>query len=125
MKNISFDNPYLLLIAIPVILAIMIPYFIVRNKDNKSSTWIVSLFIHAAITVLVTLALAGLAKTTLLTETSIYVVADVSHSSERNLDKIFNAFASDPLVTCGMEDARKMFDEMVENTKKYLTDYNI
>ena len=45
--------------------------------------------------------------------------------AERNLDKIFNAFASDPLVTCGMEDARKMFDEMVENTKKYLTDYNI
>ena len=45
--------------------------------------------------------------------------------AERNLDKIFNAFASDPLVTCGMENARKLFDEMVENTKKYLKDYNI
>jgi len=45
--------------------------------------------------------------------------------AERDLEKIFNAFASDPLVTCGMEDARKMFDEMVQNTKKYLTDYNI
>ena len=53
MKNISFDNPYLLLVAIPVILAILIPYFIVKNKDNKSATWIVSLFIHVAITVLV------------------------------------------------------------------------
>ncbi len=88
MKNISFDNPYLLLIAIPVILAILIPYFIVRNKDNKSSTWIISLFFHIAITVLVALAVAGLSRTTLLTETSIYVVADVSHSSERNLDQI-------------------------------------
>ena len=45
--------------------------------------------------------------------------------AERNLDKIFDAFASDPLVTCGLKEARKMFDEMVENTKKYLTDYNI
>lgn len=88
MKNISFDNPYLLLLAIPVILAILIPYFIVKNKDNKSVTWLISAITHVAITVLVVLAVAGLAKTTLLTETSIYVVADVSHSSERNLDKI-------------------------------------
>ena len=45
--------------------------------------------------------------------------------AERDIEKIFNAFASDPLVTCDIDSARKMFDEMVENTKKYLTDYNI
>ncbi len=88
MKNISFDNPYLLLLAIPVILAILIPYFIVKNKDNRSTTWLISAITHVVITVLVVLAVAGLSKTTMLTETSIYVVADVSHSSERNLDKI-------------------------------------
>ena len=88
MKNISFDNPYLLLIAIPVILAILIPYFIVKNKDNRSITWLISAVIHVAFTALVILAVAGLSRTTMLTETSIYVVADVSHSSERNLDKI-------------------------------------
>ena len=88
MKNINFDNPYLLLIAIPVILAILIPYFIVKNKDNRAVTWIISLIIHIVITVLVVLAIAGLSRTTLLTETTIYVVADVSHSSERNLDEI-------------------------------------
>lgn len=43
----------------------------------------------------------------------------------RDMDAIFSAFIGDPLVTCSMSDARKMFDEMVENTKKYLTDYNI
>ena len=88
MKNISFDNPYLLLLAIPVILAILIPYFIIRNKDNKSTPWVISVATHIVITVLVVLAAAGLSKTTVLTETSIYVVADVSHSSERNLDEI-------------------------------------
>ena len=45
--------------------------------------------------------------------------------AKRDIEAIFNAFASDPLVTCSISDARKMFDEMVENTKAYLTDYNI
>ena len=43
----------------------------------------------------------------------------------RDLDAIFSAFIGDPLVTCSIDDARKMFDEMVENTKAYLTDYNL
>lgn len=45
--------------------------------------------------------------------------------AERDLEKIFIAFANDPLVTCGMEDARKLFDEMCQNTKKYLGMYNL
>ena len=38
--------------------------------------------------------------------------------AERDLEKIFIAFANDPLVTCGLEDAKKLFAEMCENTKK-------
>ena len=45
--------------------------------------------------------------------------------AERDLNKIFCAFANDPLVTCGMEDARKLFKEMCENTKKYLGMYDL
>ncbi|MBQ8162894.1 MAG: alpha-glucosidase/alpha-galactosidase [Clostridia bacterium] len=45
--------------------------------------------------------------------------------AERDIEKIFNAFANDPLVTCDVVSARKLFDEMVNNTKKYLSDYNI
>ncbi len=45
--------------------------------------------------------------------------------AERDIEKIFNVFVNDPLVTCGMDDARKLFDEMVDNTKAYLTDYNL
>ena len=43
----------------------------------------------------------------------------------RDMDAIFSAFIGDPLVTCSTEDARKLFDEMVENTKAYLKDYNL
>ncbi|MBQ8145679.1 MAG: alpha-glucosidase/alpha-galactosidase [Clostridia bacterium] len=45
--------------------------------------------------------------------------------AKRDIEAIFSVFASDPLVTCGIDDARKMFDEMVENTKEYLKDYNL
>lgn len=43
--------------------------------------------------------------------------------AERDLNKIFEAFANDPLVTCGLENAQKLFREMCENTKEYLTMY--
>lgn len=44
--------------------------------------------------------------------------------AERDLDKAFNAFICDPLVTTiGWTDAKKLFDEMVENTKAYLGEY--
>ena len=45
--------------------------------------------------------------------------------AERDLGKIFNAFANDPLITCGMEDAKKLFKEMCENTKEYLGMYDL
>ena len=88
MKNISFDNPYWLLIAIPLLAAILIPYFISANKDNRTKGWIASLVIHALIIVSIALAAAGLVHTTVMTRTKLYVVADVSYSSERNLDEI-------------------------------------
>ena len=44
---------------------------------------------------------------------------------ERNMEKIFNAFCHDPLVTIPESNARKLFAEMVENTKAYLTEYLI
>jgi len=43
----------------------------------------------------------------------------------RDVEAIFNIFANDPLVTCSMTDARKLFNEMVLNTKKYLGSYDL
>ena len=55
------------------------------------------------------------------------IVAEQEKISEagakRDLGLAFEAFASDPLVTIGRADAKKLFDEMVENTKPYLAEY--
>ncbi len=44
---------------------------------------------------------------------------------ERDLDLAFQAFANDPLVRLPMDKAKELFDEMIENTKEYLKDFNI
>ncbi len=41
----------------------------------------------------------------------------------RDLEMAFRAFVNDPLVRLDVATARKLFDEMVENTKHYLTEY--
>ncbi len=41
----------------------------------------------------------------------------------RDLETAFMAFAKDPLIRIDLNDARKLFNEMVENTKEYLGDY--
>lgn len=88
MKSVSFDNPYLFLIAIPLILLVVIPFIIAIKKENRQKTTVASLIIHIAIIVLVSFAAAGTKITDVKTETTVYVVADVSYSSERNLDLI-------------------------------------
>ncbi len=45
--------------------------------------------------------------------------------AERDIEKIFACFVNDPLVTCSIEDSRKLFAEMCENTKEYLTSYDL
>lgn len=88
MKNISFDNPYLLLLLIPLLLAIIIPIIIAIRKENRHKSVFISLALHIIISVCVILALAGMIHTTVMTETQVIVVADVSYSADRNLDKV-------------------------------------
>ena len=45
--------------------------------------------------------------------------------ANRDLHRIFGAFANDPLVTCTRDEAWELFKEMVLNTKKYLASYDL
>lgn len=88
MRNISFDNPWLLLLAIPLLAAVIVPYCIAIRKDNKNGHTVTSLILHLLIVALIVPALAGMASVTVMTKTEVYVVADVSYSANRNLDLI-------------------------------------
>lgn len=88
MSNINFDNPWLLLLAIPLLLIAIIPFFIATNKDSRTINNKLSLVIHIVISILVTFVFAKTIFEVVITETNIYVLADVSYSSNQNLDKI-------------------------------------
>ena len=85
MKNISFDNPYLLLVFIPLFLCIIIPIIIAIRKENRHRSVFISTALHILICLCATLTLAGMIYTTVMTETQVVVVADVSYSANRNL----------------------------------------
>lgn len=88
MKSISFDNPYLLLLIIPAILIIALPFFIAIKRDMRKKSTVASLVIHVVIVLLVALAVSGFSIITVMTETQVYVVADMSYSTSKNIDKI-------------------------------------
>ena len=88
MININFDKPYLLLIAIPLLALVLIPFFIAIRKENKSKSVFISLAIHLVMALLVTLVAADTSVVRIMTETHVYVVADVSYSADRNLDLV-------------------------------------
>lgn len=59
--------------------------------------------------------------TRILSEQEVVVEAAL----RRDADMAFKAFVNDPLVTVGIDDAKKLYAEMLQNTKKYLKEYSI
>jgi len=86
MRNISFDNPYLLLLLLPLLALLIVPYAIAVRRENRSRSVVASFVLHLLIACFVTLAIAGTVVTTVMTETNVYVLADVSYSTNKNLD---------------------------------------
>ena len=86
MKNISFDNPYLLILWIPLVALILLLYFIAIRKESKSRDTRLSLALHLLIVTLAVIAVAGTTYTAVITKTEVVVIADVSYSAKEKLD---------------------------------------
>ncbi|MDE7083036.1 MAG: VWA domain-containing protein [Clostridia bacterium] len=88
MSSINFVNVYLLFIAIPLVALITVPFAIAVRRGNVNKHNIASLVIHLLMAALITFATAGMSVLTVVTETDVYVVADISYSADRNLDTV-------------------------------------
>ena len=88
MRSVSFDNPWLLLVAVPLALVILLPYLWAIRKENKTKATVTSLILHMLIVCVLTLALAGTILTTYMTKTEVIYVADVSYSANKSLQLI-------------------------------------
>ncbi|HIU80702.1 MAG TPA: VWA domain-containing protein [Candidatus Coproplasma excrementipullorum] len=88
MSNISFDNVYLLFLIIPLAALIVVPFVLAVRRENANGHNIASCVIHLLIALLVCFAIAGTTVVSVITQTEVYVVADVSYSANRNLNTV-------------------------------------
>ncbi len=88
MSNISFDNPWLLFIGLPLLAAVIVPFAVTVRRDNANAHNIASFGLHALICICITLAISGMTFETMVTETNVYVLADISYSANHNLDEV-------------------------------------
>ena len=49
----------------------------------------------------------------------------VEAAAKRDIELAFQAFVNDPLVDLGLDDARRLYDEMLRNTADYLGEYGV
>lgn len=94
MRNVSLDNPLWLLIAVPLLIAVVVPYIWAIRKENRNRAIVTSLILHVLIVAVIAFAVAGTVLTTYMTKTEVVFVADVSYSANRNLDLIDEHIAS-------------------------------
>lgn len=88
MSSINLDNPYLLLLAIPLIALFAVPFGIAIRKDNVNAHNVTSGVIHVLLALIIAVTAAGTSIVTTVTQTDVYVLADVSYSANKNLDTV-------------------------------------
>ena len=90
MNSISFDNIYMLFLAIPLIALFAVPFALAVRRDNRNGHNVASLLLHILMAVVISFAATSPAITRVVTETQVIVVADVSYSASKNLDTVDN-----------------------------------
>lgn len=88
MNNIEIKNPWLLLIAIPLIAIVIAGFFILPKMKRKKGKNIASLAIHIVMALTLALAFSDIQILKVGSDTEVYVVADCSASNKENITKI-------------------------------------
>ena len=89
--SLHIDNPIMLLaIALPLAVLFTLPFALVTRRDNANGHSIASYVLHICLAAIIGFTAAGTSWVSTITETNVYVVADVSYSANKNLDEIDN-----------------------------------
>lgn len=88
MSSISFGNAWLLFIGIPLLALVLVPFFYSVRKENRNGHNLASMAIHVAMAVIVAFVAAGTSVVTVMTETRVYVLADVSYSARNRAEEM-------------------------------------
>lgn len=87
--QVIFDFPWLMLLLIPALLLVLIPYFRINKRYRRTRNRVVSIVLHTIVMVLSICVLAGMTFEYDIPNTNneIILLVDVSHSSEKSEEK--------------------------------------
>ena len=88
MNNVKFDNFELLYVFIPLVLIVLIPFFIALKKKSFKFKNLFSAFLHLIICMLLSLSLSGIKTEEITTDSTTYIVADVSYTTKDVLEEM-------------------------------------
>lgn len=88
MSNVKFDNFELLYVFIPLALIFLIPFFIALKKKSFKFKNLFSLFLHLIICALLSLSLSGIKTEEITTDSTTYILADVSYTTNEVLEEM-------------------------------------
>ena len=88
MNNVKFDNFELLYVFIPLALIVLIPFFIALKKQSFKFKNLFSSFLHLIICALLSLSLSGIKTEEITTDSTTYILADVSYTTTDVLDQM-------------------------------------
>lgn len=90
MKDISFEKPYFLIIALVIFISIIVIFFFLSKSEKKRPRNIISLVIHLFICAFIGLSLSNVQILNSNNQTELYVLADISNSTKEDASTIDN-----------------------------------
>ena len=94
--NITFENPWLLLLLIPALAVILIPFFRIPKSRRKTVKKILPVVLHSVIAFLLVLIISGFSIVEKSRTHAVMILADFSYSTQ-NLHKNINTHAEELL----------------------------
>ena len=88
MNNIKVTNPYLAFIAIPLVIAIVVGFFLLPKYKRKSTKNLISLGLHFLMVATLTLTFIDIRFLHTSENTEMVILADCSESTRENIDTL-------------------------------------
>ena len=76
MNNFKFNNPWLLFLIIPLVILIVVGFFMMKKEKRYTKKNIISFSLHLVIAVLISVAFADPSYLTIDKETELYILVD-------------------------------------------------
>ena len=91
MNNFKFNNPWLLFLIIPLVVLIVVGFFMMKKEKRYTKKNIISFSLHLVIAVLISVAFADPSYLTVDKETDVFILVDASASEKTSTDRIDKA----------------------------------